>query len=301
MSHDKDLVYLSIYFFLSGQCDQTKGSMKLQERRALITGSGRGIGEQIALRLAQEGARVALLARDRQQLRSTGEKIEKIGAEHLIVPADLSSEGQIREAVGGVVDRWGGIDVLVNNAGMLGPVGPTQDLEYSAWMETLQVNLGGCYLCCAFTLPGMIERRKGKIINLSGGGAVNPRPNFGAYSASKAAVVRFTETLAAEVAEYGIDVNAISPGAINTAMLREAVDAGSMAGNEADELREIAQKGGQDPSRAASLVVHLASSATDGLSGRLISAQWDDWENFDIQGVMAGNLYTMTRITCDSK
>ena len=95
MSHDKDLVYLSIYFFLSGQCDQTKGSMKLQERRALITGSGRGIGEQIALRLAQEGARVALLARDRQQLRSTGEKIEKIGAEYLIVPADLSSEGQI--------------------------------------------------------------------------------------------------------------------------------------------------------------------------------------------------------------
>ena len=161
----------------------------------------------------------------------------------------------------------------------------------------MKVNLGGCFRCCSLVLPGMIERRSGKIINLSGGGAVDPRPNFSAYAASKAAVVRFTETLAAEVAAHGIDVNAIAPGAIDTDMLREGIAAGDAAGDEAEELRQIARQGGQDPDRAAALAVHLASAATDGLTGRLISAQWDDWENLDPRAVMETDLFTLRRIS----
>ena len=271
--------------------------MRLCGKRALVTGAGRGIGKRIARALAGEGAKVALLARSRDQLEDAAQELEQLGAVCLAAPGDLASEAQTRAAVGAVLDDWGGIDVLVNNAAVLGPVGPSHTLDAGAWLETVQVNLGGCFLCCSLVLPGMIERRSGKIINLSGGGAVDPRPNFSAYAASKAAVVRFTETLAAEVAGHGVDVNAIAPGAIDTDMLRQGIAAGDAAGAEAEELRRIARQGGQNPGRAAALAVHLASAATDGLTGRLISAQWDDWENLDPRAVMATDLFTLRRIS----
>ena len=271
--------------------------MRLNGKRALVTGAGRGIGRRIARALAGEGAKVALLARSRDQLEDAARELEQLGAVCLAAPADLASEAQTRAAFGAVLDSWGGIDILVNNAAILGPVGPSHTLDAGAWLETVQINLGGCFLCCSLVLPGMIERRSGKIINLSGGGAVDPRPNFSAYAASKAAVVRFTETLAAEVAAHGIDVNAIAPGAIDTDMLRQGIAAGDAAGAEAEELRRIARQGGQDPERAAALAVHLASAATDGLTGRLISAQWDDWENLDPRAVMATDLFTLRRIS----
>ncbi len=262
-----------------------------------MTGAGRGIGRRIARAFAGEGAKVALLARSRDQLEDAARELEQLGAICLAAPADLASEAQTRSAVGAVLDSWGGIDILVNNAAVLGPVGPTHTLDPAAWLETVQVNLGGCFRCCHLVLPGMIERRSGKIVNLSGGGAVDPRPNFSAYAASKAAVVRFTETLAAEVAVHSIDVNAIAPGAIDTDMLRQGIAAGDAAGTEAEELRRIALQGGQDPGRAAALAVHLASAAADGLTGRLISAQWDDWKNLDPRAVMETDLFTMRRIS----
>ena len=270
--------------------------MRLKGRSALVTGAGRGIGKQICGALAADGARLALLARSREQLVSTAAELD---VECMVVPADLGKEAQISEALAEVLREWDGIDILVNNAGMLGPVGPSHTLDVTQWMETLQVNLGGCFRCCAAVLPGMIARGYGKIINLSGGGAVNPRPNFSAYAASKAAVVRLTETLAAETSGKGIDVNAIAPGAINTAMLSEALAAGDAASAEAEELQRYAEEGGQDPARAAALVAWLASPAADGLSGRLISAIWDDWNRMDVAAVMSSDLYTMKRIDAE--
>jgi len=269
--------------------------VELDGQRALVTGAGRGIGRAIALALAHEGASVALVARTAAQLDEVKSRIQALGRPCLAAPADVSDAVQVGEAVGGVLDQWGGVDILVNDAGVQGPIGLTHQVDVEAWLRTIDVNLGGCFRCTHLVLPGMIQRRRGRIINLSGGGAVSPRPRFSAYGASKAAVVRLTETLAAEVAEYGVQVNAIAPGGVNTDMLDQILAAGEAAGADAVTARKQAAEGGVDPQRPAALALFLASPRSDGLTGRLISAVWDNWEEMDIEAVMAGETYTVRR------
>jgi 3-oxoacyl-[acyl-carrier protein] reductase len=167
------------------------------------------------------------------------------------------------------------------------------------WIQTLIVNLIGTVLCCKAVLPGMIDRRHGKIINLSGGGATTPRPNFSAYAASKAAVVRFTETLAEEVKKFNIQVNAIAPGAINTKMLDEVLTAGEAAGEATiAQARKQKETGGDSLEAAVTLVVFLASDESNTLTGKLISAQHDPWREWSGKAdeLNATPLYTIRRL-----
>lgn len=271
--------------------------MELRDNRAAVTGGGRGIGRAIALALAREGAKVALVSRTRSELCEVADEISALGGESLVVEADLGDEGQVRAGITSVLERWQGLDILVNNAGILGPIGMTHMVRPDAWLHAVKVNLGGCFLCTHLVLSGMVAQGYGKIINLSGGGAVGPRPCFGAYSASKAGVVRFTETLAAEVSDFGVHVNAIAPGAVNTAMLDQVLAAGAAAGpQEKAEAQQQQAEGGADPERAAALAVFLASPRSDGLTGRLISAIWDQWEEIDIEAVMQTEAYTVRRL-----
>ena len=267
--------------------------MELRDRRVLVTGGGRGIGRAIALAVAREGGRVALMARTRSQLE---EVAAELGGEVEVCVADMAKGEEIEGAVGGLIEKWGGVDVLVNNAGVQGPIGMSHQVDVGAWVETVQVNLVGTFLCTRLVLPGMIERGYGKIVNVSGGGAVSPRPRFGAYSASKAGVARFSETLAAEVGEYGIDVNAVAPGGINTGMTDQMVAAGEAAGEEFEVARRQLETGGQDVEWVAALVVYLAGRRSDGLRGRLLSAVWDDWEHIDVEEVMGSEAYTVRRL-----
>ena len=259
---------------------------ELEGRNALVTGGGRGIGRSIARTLGAAGARVAVLARTRQQVEEAARELSAAGSAALALAADVSLPGEVAAGVAEVERAWGGIDILVNNAGVLGPVGPAHQADPEIWLRAVRVNLGGCFLCSRAVLPGMIARRHGAIVNLSGGGAVSPRPWFSAYGAAKAGVVRFTETLAAEVAPHGVRVNAVAPGAVRTDMAREAAAA----------LREMAAAEGgaapeapaATPDGAAELVLYLVSQRSAGLSGRLLSAVWDDWEHLDVGAVMAG-------------
>jgi 3-oxoacyl-[acyl-carrier protein] reductase len=149
--------------------------MELQGRRALVTGGGRGIGRAIARELARAGARVALVSRTRSELEETAAEVRRVGGEVWFAPADLAEAAQVEEVIGRVLATWGGVDVLVNNAGIQGPIGPLHQVSVEAWVQTVQVNLIGTYRCTRLVLPGMIERRYGKIVNLSGGGAVTAR------------------------------------------------------------------------------------------------------------------------------
>lgn len=246
--------------------------MELHNKVAVITGSSRGIGKTIAEHFHREGALLSLAARS-GSIRRVAENFAGDALAHV---GDVSDPAFVESMISKTLKKFGRIDILVNNAGVQGPIGPLDEADTSEWIRTVEINLIGVFLCCQKTVPVMKKVGGGKIINLSGGGSSTPRPFFTAYGASKTAIVRLTETLAEEVKEFNIQVNAIAPGAINTGMLTEVVSAGSQAGSE-ELSKALKQKkdGGDSIEKAASLAVFLASDRSSVLTGKLISAVWD--------------------------
>jgi 3-oxoacyl-[acyl-carrier protein] reductase len=191
--------------------------------------------------------------------------------------------------------HYGSLDVLICAAGVQGPIGPLVELSPKAWCETIETNLLGVMNSCRAVLPHMIERRSGKIIVLSGRGAADPRPNFTAYAASKAAVVRFVETLAEEVMDHNIQVNAMSPGGAYTSMTDEILRAGDRAGwKEHEDAMHVRLTGGVPPEKQIELALFLASEASNHVTGRLIHVT-DDWKKLEHASV-SKELYTLRRI-----
>jgi len=188
----------------------------------------------------------------------------------------------------------------VNNAGVYGPIGPVEENDWAEWTQALTINLLGTVAFCRAAVPGMRRRGYGKIVNLSGGGATAPLPRFSAYAASKAAVVRFTETLAEELKDARVDVNAIAPGALNTRLLDEVLAAGPERAGPAFFDRSLKQRddGGVPLAKGAALAVFLASAESDGISGRLLSAVWDDWAGLPSKrdALAASDVFTLRRI-----
>ncbi|HEV8633983.1 MAG TPA: SDR family NAD(P)-dependent oxidoreductase [Chloroflexota bacterium] len=258
-------------------------SDRLSGRVAIVTGGGRGIGAAIAQALAIEGAAVALAARSRDQLEAVAATIRGEGGRALAVVADVAQRADAERIVAETTPQLGPVDVLVNCAGVYGPIGPSHEVDPVAWARAIEVNLLGTFYCCQAVLPGMIERRRGKIVNMSGGGATAPLARFSAYAASKAAVVRLTETLAEEVAPFGVRVNAIAPGAIDTGLQDEVLAAGERAGPLYDRIKALRETGagGTSIDLPARLAAFLASDDSAGLTGRLIAAPYDGWERWD--------------------
>jgi len=274
--------------------------MKLKDKIAIITGAGRGIGKAIALAFAKEGADLTVVSRTLAEVEQTAREAEEFGVRVLPLKVDVSRAEEVNSMVEETLQKFGKIDILVNNAGILGPVGLLVENNVKLWIETVNVNLIGTFLCCRTVLPHMMNHRSGKIINLSGGGAAYPKPRFSAYACSKAAVVRLTETLAEEVKDYNIQVNAIAPGAVKTRIVEQIVEAGEKADkNTLAEARKVLEGGGSGFEPVTSLAVFLASEESDGLTGRLISAVWDDWQSLHedrIRWTMEKGYYTLRRI-----
>ncbi len=273
---------------------------KLEHRVALITGAGRGIGRAIALAYAKEGATLSLAARTRRELEQTAEEARALGATTAILTADVADPSQVEAMVHHTVEQFATIDILINNAGMAGPIGPLHQNDMAEWMQTIQVNLIGTYLCCRAVLPVMLEQDRGKIINLSGAGATSAWRDLSAYGVSKVAVVRLTETLALELEGTNIQVNALGPGSIHTQMWDELRDGAQAAG--ATQIYELGQQvtsgGGASIEQTAGLAVFLASDEAGNLSGRLISSARDDWANLgpQIAEIMASDALTLRRV-----
>jgi len=275
----------------------------LRGKNIIITGASRGLGVHIARAMWDNGANLLLVARSADALMGLKEDFESDPAtdqEIHITAADLAFPTATDLILKEARSVWGGLDGLVNNAGILGPIGPIWKNEWKVWEKTIRINLLAPVSLCRACIGWMKETGQGKIINLSGGGATGPRPNFSAYAVAKTGVVRFTEILAEEVRDFNIQVNSIAPGALNTdlleAVLRE--DPADVGKNEYDSALKQKEGGGASPVRAAQLCVFLASPASDGITGKLISAVWDPWEELPrhIQDLAEGDIYTLRRI-----
>ncbi len=273
--------------------------MRLDGEAALITGAGRGIGAAIAHAFARAGANLALLARTRADIECVASETAACGAATLALIGDVSRRRDTERAVATTVKKFGHLDVLVNAAGIYGPIGPLGENDLDEWVQAIEVNLLGTLFAMRAALPYMLARRKGVVVNFSGGGAVSPFPRFSAYAASKAAVVRLTETVAEEVKDSGIRVNTIAPGAVNTRLLDQVLAAGERAGKEFHaKAQEQKRNGGTSPEKAAELAVFLASPAAAGITGRLISAVWDDWKSLPERApeLSGSAMFTLRRI-----
>lgn len=273
--------------------------MKLCGQSAIVTGGGRGIGRAVALALARVGAGVLVFARTASEVNAAAEEIRALGGLGLAHSGDVRNAEDAAAAVRRMTRAFGGVHILVNAAGIQGPIGPLWENDLAAWRETLETHLLGTFLFCRAVLPSMLAARRGKIVNFSGGGAAGPRPHFSAYAASKAGVVRLTETLAEEVQPHNIQVNAIAPGAVFSRLTEQVIAAGDAAGavGLAEALR-TRETGGTSPERAAELVLFLASLESGALTGRLISAVWDDWRAMarDFAELAATGGYTLRRL-----
>ncbi len=215
---------------------------------------------------------------------------------------DVRKCRDVQAVVGRVTKKFGPIHVLVNCSGVLGPIGATHNVSVKHWLETIEINLVGSFYVIHAVLPSMLAAGEGKIIQFSGGGAAYGRPFFTAYSASKAALVRFTESLAAELRDKNIQINAIAPGPVKSRMWDELRASGSAGGQQAiDELKKMDMTGGVPAERAAALALFLASSRSNGLTGRLISAVHDKWEEIGshIPKVMSSDAWTLRRVPLD--
>ena len=274
--------------------------MQLQDRVALITGGGRGIGRAIALAYAREGARLALAARTASELDETAAQAQELGAETCVVTADVTQPGQVEEMARQAEARFSRIDILVNNAGIIGPIGALEDNDVDSWLRTIQVNLVGTFLCCRAVIPVMRRQGRGKIINLSGSGATSAPHHMSAYGSSKVAVIRLTEILSLELADCDIQINALGPGSIHTRMWEEIRDSARAVGD--TELYQFGQQvtsgGGASIERAADLAVWLGGESSGKLSGRLVHAVMDDYPSLPerIPEIMASDAYTLRRI-----
>jgi NAD(P)-dependent dehydrogenase (short-subunit alcohol dehydrogenase family) len=275
----------------------------LAGRSAVITGASEGLGLQIARSYVAAGANVLMCARDPQRLETARLEVLDLAPRDqrvLAIPADVSSPADVDRLVACAFDAFPQVHVLVNNAGVYGPLGPIESVDWPVWVRAVEINLFGSVLMARAVVPHFKRHRYGKIVQLSGGGATNPLPRVSAYAASKAAVVRFAESLALEVEGLGIDVNAIAPGALNTRMMDELLAAGPEAVGPAfyERMKRIAAGGGTPLETGAELAVFLGSAASDGITGRLLSAVWDSWADLPERraALKPTDVYTLRRI-----
>jgi len=282
--------------------------MKLAGKRALITGASEGFGLAVAQAYVQEGVSVMICARRAEKLAEAARGMASVatgGAKVAHRVVDISSVADVDALVRDTIQELGGLDILIANAGVHGPIGELDAVNFDAWRDAVKVNLIGTVYCCRAVTPVFKSQKHGKIVLLSGGGATKPMPNFSAYAATKTAVVQFGEALAEELSEFNVDVNSVAPGALNTRLLDEVLAAGPEKVGKQFYDASVKQKesGGTPLEKGTGLCVFLGSDASKGITGRLISAVWDPWERLpELAPQLAkSDIYTLRRIAPEER
>jgi NAD(P)-dependent dehydrogenase (short-subunit alcohol dehydrogenase family) len=281
--------------------------MKLKGLNALITGGSQGLGKVIAEHFLREGASLVLCARNEKELTATRDELAKLAPTQKVLakPCDVSSESQVNDLVAFALRELGSLQALVLNAGVYGPMGPTESVDLNEWRRAIDINLFGVLLPCRAVIPHFKRAGRGKIVVLSGGGATNPLPNISSYAASKAAAVRLMETFAEELKPHHVDVNAIAPGALATRLVDEVLAAGPEKVGQAffEKNKQWKEKGATPLDLGARLAVYLASTESDGITGKLISAQWDPWQKLQEHrdDLAKSDIYCLRRIVPEDR
>ena len=275
--------------------NSTNEQIDLGGQVAIVTGGGRGIGRAMALALAKAGAAVAVVARSSDQLAETVALIEEAGGRAIAVTADVTDPQAAELMAKEVEQQLGPVDLLVNNAGAPPPVGPLWENDPDEWWRCIEVNLRGPFLCSRAVLPGMVTRRRGRIVTTASGSGIGPWPYSAAYAVAKCAAIRLSENLAAETQEHGISVFSIHPGFVRTAMTEAAAESPDDAKWLGGMFHRLLSAGHDvPPKRAAQLVVFLASGKADALSGCFISVSDDVTEMVQREDeIREGELYTL--------
>ena len=281
--------------------------MKLKNLNALITGGSQGLGRCIAEHFLREGANVVICARNAKDLTAARDALARQfpGQKVLAKTCDVADEAQVNALAAYALAELGSLEALVLNAGIYGPMGPTESVSLAEWRAALDINLFGVLLPCRAVIPHFKKAGRGKIVVLSGGGATNPLPNISAYAASKAAVVRLMETFAEELKSFKVDVNAIAPGALATRLVDEVIAAGPDKVGAAffEKNKNWKEKGAVPLELGASLAVWLASAESDGITGKLLSAQWDPWKDLQQhrEELAKSDIYCLRRIVPEDR
>ena len=272
---------------------------KLINKTAIITGGARGVGKAITEEFLKEGARVLICSRNEKELEQACKSLDKSGKKLFYFTADVSQYNDCKKIFEHAGKLFNRLDILVNNAGIYGPIGPLEENSFEEWTRAIQINLLGTVLCTQIALEFMKKQKKGKIINLAGAGVGGQKPlgRFSAYYTSKAAVAAFTEVIASEVSENNIQINCISPGAINTyftdyLLAQDPKKVGPMY----EQALKQKQSGGDSPELGAKLAVFLASEESNHITGKILSAKWDKSEKLKELKQTDRNIFTLRRI-----
>lgn len=250
--------------------------MRLSGKTAVITGGGKGIGKEIVLAFAREGANVAVCGRQWDILEDTAQMARDLGVESLAVVTDVSDETQVDGFFAQVLERFGDIDILVNNAGITGPTAPVQHVRLEDWQEVMRVNLDGAFLCSRAVIPHMIERQSGKIINIASIAGKLAYALRSPYAASKWGMIGLSRTMALELGPFNIQVNAICPGPTDGARMKGVIAGRARElGRPEAEVEQLyvagtALKRMVDPGHVAATALFLASGEGESITGEAI-------------------------------
>jgi len=243
-----------------------RDAMRLKDKVAVVTGGAQGIGRAIALGLGHEGAKVAVADLQADKAEAVADELNRLGAEGLAVEVDVANEASVKRLAQKAFDRFGRVDILVNDAGVYLKASVVAMTEEN-WDRTLNVNLGGNFLCSRAFVPSMRAQKSGRILSIASGIAHYGAKEFAPYAASKAAIIGFVKSLAREVGPDGITVNAICPGAANTAMPRtHRTEEELMARLRANPLGHVLE-----PEDFVGAVLYLASDAGSYVTGQAIN------------------------------
>jgi NAD(P)-dependent dehydrogenase (short-subunit alcohol dehydrogenase family) len=264
-----------------------------------VTGAGRGLGKRLAMGFSSAGAKVGLIARTERELDATRLEIKQSGGEVFAAKADVRIWSELSSAFNSLKRRFHShgaeVDVLVASAAIQGEIGPFAEADPKQFAAVLDTNVLGLMHSIRIALPGMIERRRGKIIVLAGGGSESGRPNFASYAVSKTAAVRLAETIAEEVRDFNVQINCFSPGGAYTSMTDDILAAGERAGTkEIERAEKVRLTGGVAAEKQIQCALFLASEKSNHISGKLIHVT-DDLKKLE-QANMTPDVLTLRRL-----